>query len=641
MRRLVVWCVLLLGLMLSTGAMTRVLEARDVGPASIALQDEASLLCEAEPVLTVREVASDELSGRFEPAGDGLIRGFTDEACWLRFTLARSGDVPTRWLLRVGKPYLDEVTLYAPRQAPDGGREFTATRLGDLIPAADRPVSSRLFVFPLDLPESGEATYYLRVRTTSTFRVENLDLMQADGLLAAEQRELPLYSFVFGIILLGMFANLTFGIRLSDAIYAYYTFYLAVLLVLNLANSGLLALWFTPHHPLIADRAVGTCMALSLFAGLAFFDKAFGLGRHFSVLRRLIPLLLIFELICALMAAFGYHRLVLAPAQAVGLLIVTAILGGGVALLLRREQGLALYMAAFTAQLMASVFGLGRNLAISVVDIPVDQIVLVGTAIHVVLLNLAVAQRIRHNQAEADRIDQHAARLALEQAAVQQEHQFMSMIAHEFRTPLAIVDTLAQRIAGRYETTDQATVDRCTHIRAAVARTIQLMDEFLDADRISERLRNMHLQTHALRDIVAGLAREFAGQQVRFSSEKAPALIPCDAPLLQVALVNLIRNALHYDPLSNAVEVRVSGSGHDSVKFEVIDQGPGIAEEELGAIFNKFVRGRGSARRAGIGLGLHLVSEIAKAHHGKVSVRSRVGEGSVFTMELPAASLQK
>jgi signal transduction histidine kinase len=97
--------------------------------------------------------------------------------------------------------------------------------------------------------------------------------------------------------------------------------------------------------------------------------------------------------------------------------------------------------------------------------------------------------------------------------------------------------------------------------------------------------------------------------------------------------VNLISNAITHGG-GKPIEVRVEAHGGKAV-LQVRDHGVGIAPELQERIFEKFERGTSSRHYGGLGLGLYICREIAEAHGGTISVESRVGEGSTFTVELP------
>ena len=115
----------------------------------------------------------------------------------------------------------------------------------------------------------------------------------------------------------------------------------------------------------------------------------------------------------------------------------------------------------------------------------------------------------------------------------------------------------------------------------------------------------------------------------------APALpeLDVDRERLQLVFANLLSNAIRHSPHGAAVRVR-GAAANGAVRFEVSDQGPGIAPEQREVIFEKFAQGARSP--GGAGLGLSIAREIVTAHGGAIGVDSEVGRGSTFWFTLPA-----
>ena len=114
---------------------------------------------------------------------------------------------------------------------------------------------------------------------------------------------------------------------------------------------------------------------------------------------------------------------------------------------------------------------------------------------------------------------------------------------------------------------------------------------------------------------------------------EAPVWIDGEPTLISELLSNLLDNALRYAP-DATVRLTVDGDGGAGVVLEVIDDGPGIAEDQQRTIFRKFGRGR-DVRRSGTGLGLYISRGLALAHGGEVTLVSDEGEGATFTVRLP------
>jgi two-component system OmpR family sensor kinase len=107
-----------------------------------------------------------------------------------------------------------------------------------------------------------------------------------------------------------------------------------------------------------------------------------------------------------------------------------------------------------------------------------------------------------------------------------------------------------------------------------------------------------------------------------------------DRDLLLLALHNLLDNAIKFSRPNDTIEMRASEDGAAAV-VEVADTGPGIPEEDLPHVWEELYRGQGARGVPGSGLGLALVQAIVQRHGGQVSLRSRAGQGTVFTVRLP------
>lgn len=109
-----------------------------------------------------------------------------------------------------------------------------------------------------------------------------------------------------------------------------------------------------------------------------------------------------------------------------------------------------------------------------------------------------------------------------------------------------------------------------------------------------------------------------------------------DEARLRQVLSNLVSNALQHTPDGTAITVRVGTEGDDAI-LEVVDQGPGMSEEDVERVFERFFRTDSSRARAsgGTGLGLSIVDSLTRAHHGSVTVSSPPGQGCTFRVSLP------
>lgn len=197
--------------------------------------------------------------------------------------------------------------------------------------------------------------------------------------------------------------------------------------------------------------------------------------------------------------------------------------------------------------------------------------------------------------------------------------------SHELRSPLARIRMAVELL----DTGTQAAIG--DELRHNITELDQLIDEIL----LSCRLDSAGSIERSTTDITALLAEECARLGARLD---APALtLVCDAKLLRRLIRNLLENASRHGA-GSPVELYACGT-ESGIQLEVCDRGPGIAPEQREAIFDAFYRLPGASETAGgVGLGLHLVRQIARQHRGTVLCLARSGGGSCFRVELPWSS---
>jgi len=182
---------------------------------------------------------------------------------------------------------------------------------------------------------------------------------------------------------------------------------------------------------------------------------------------------------------------------------------------------------------------------------------------------------------------------------------------------------------------------RCRRIRdeepGRAERLQRIVDELLDLARLQGGRIPVNPRRVPVRPLIEAAVdaqRAFASNQhVELQAEVAPATpeVEVDTDRMQLVFANLLTNAIRHSPVGSAVRVR--GAATDgSVRFEVIDHGPGIPVDRREAIFQKFEQGQ---QRGGAGLGLSIAREIVTAHGGTIGVDSEIGRGSTFWFTIP------
>ncbi|MBL8701568.1 MAG: PAS-domain containing protein [Alphaproteobacteria bacterium] len=222
-----------------------------------------------------------------------------------------------------------------------------------------------------------------------------------------------------------------------------------------------------------------------------------------------------------------------------------------------------------------------------------------------------------------------------------QQRRFVSVAAHEFRTPLTIIDGAAQRLL-RYA--DQISPDdlrdRARKIRGAVQRMSQLVDTTLNTARLDEGRIELNLGTVDVVALITGICRRGDGfaPDFKFTIATSAASLPvqADPRLLDQVFTNLLSNAVKYSAESRRVDIQVRGDAQ-SVEVAIRDYGIGVPAHEVDQLFTRFYRASTARGLPGTGIGLSLVRDLVRLHGGDVAVRSEVGQGSTFTVRLPVS----
>jgi len=270
----------------------------------------------------------------------------------------------------------------------------------------------------------------------------------------------------------------------------------------------------------------------------------------------------------------------------------------------------------------------------------------IGSVIGVLAGWLMIGWRLIANERQLRRAEEERSRaLTLEQALRRERavsayyRDFAAIVSHQFRTPLAIIDSAVQRLVRRGDAVTAADVARREGaIRDAIHRLTRLVDTALlagrlDSGKVSVKPRHCDLAV-IVRESCAQFRALNPERDIRFASAAATTTAWCDRDLVDHILANLIANALKYSPESAPVELRLFNTGA-KIAVAVTDYGPGIAPADRPHVFDRFYRGETGGHSEGSGLGLSLARDLAQLQGGDLGFETWTGRGSVFTLGLP------
>ncbi len=222
------------------------------------------------------------------------------------------------------------------------------------------------------------------------------------------------------------------------------------------------------------------------------------------------------------------------------------------------------------------------------------------------------------------------------QRAIDLRDQFLSIASHELKTPLTSL-----RLQIDLAEKSGAASLRLDRLSKQVDRLTRLIEDLLDVTRIQSGKINYKLESVNLSELVSEtverMANSLAAVNCQLQTWIDPNLIVrADPGRIEQVLVNLLSNAIKYAP-GSPVEVRLFDAGKGMLAIEVKDRGPGISQEKLGLIFDRFERAGMSRNIGGLGLGLFIAKQITEAHGGQIQAESSPGLGAKFTVRIPKA----
>lgn len=545
--------------------------------------------------------------------------GFTPSVIWLRVTLRQPGGADPDWRLVLNNALLEDVRLYAQQQ--DG--RWRENRAGQLVPRAHWPLQTRSPVFQLKLPP-GDHTLMLRVATRTSLST-TVSLWRPEAYRSEATREALGAGALMGIYALVIVFQFMFWRLTRESIGLWCALYASCSMLAVFLTSGHLQLMFGwPGSFSLSLLALSLC--LSLIPAARFASLLLDLPRR-SPRASLwhVRATTFIGLVTAVIAAWVDYRVGMPLMQLSSLLWLVVFNGLAISLALRRFGPAYLFLLTF------GVYGVGvlvrflRNLGFLEPGWLTDNIYQVTSIFQLIVLSLFVALRYGALKRE----------LAVAQAAHQEQRDFMALVSHEFRTPLAIISTTAQQLARNLQAPVERTLTRCANIQQAARRMSILMDDYLSLDRLEGLERALQPQSFDLLEWLEDVAADWPAERVVLQTGKLPPHWTADPKLLHIVVRNLLANADRHSPAEQAITLAADMLDGGELRLRVIDHGEGIAEDERPSLFKKYFRGRTAQGKPGAGLGLYMVERIVRLHQGSIRALSTPGGGATFEVRLP------
>lgn len=633
-------------------------------PLKLSTQSQAKLAGHLEMLvdpggkLALTEVLAPQNTNRFVAIPGDLNRSYTRDTIWLRTRVMRSGQFPEQSWLRLGPSYIDTINVYL-QTGTDASlaASYREIRMGDHVPVDQRPVRHPEFVLPVTLPPNTETTILVQIRTTSTLNLEGA-FYTTSALLTHDTNYLVLQGGYLGIAIIIALVNLIYFMRIGDRLFLYFGLYIFALFGQQLGMDGLIALLWPSHAHHISDYLVGSLIGASILMHCLFAMRLFTNVRNRFVSWYLWSMVII-GVITILSVPLDMYSYV-APFAMLGTIGVILIMTWlSISAVRKGEPAGMLYLAAFGVSNLGYSVQIFRGLGLLPIAWWNVYGVQISSLFNMVMMTLALTERLRlaeekaivaARDAEQNAVDMAKAMtvelrdkqrdletaLAAEQQMLERKNQFLSMISHEYRTPLAIIQANMEILELSVQPEERT--DNCfSKMTQAMKRLREIFDQNLRHSKLEQNL-TLKLEMLSISELV-GEALEEAEKMwgaARFSLVGVGGdsfQISADSRLLKTSLLNLLDNAVKYSPVDSLIIVSLDANCQE-VCIQVESSMPETAQIEISRIFEEFYRGNNASGVTGTGVGLYLVRRIIVEHGGTASVDTTEGLFRI-TLKLP------
>lgn len=578
-----------------------------------------------EGLLTIEDVASGAL--KFKQTLLPYSGGLTRSIHWFRFTLQNTEFSNNKRLLIAEPNYVDKLELYSPTRSGDS--RYTMMVSGDSIVVNERPIPSihGFHAFEIILENNKPTTFYLKMQTHDV-SVLSLTISTLERFSSPLSSNMFLSGLVLGALILISIRAFSMWLWLRQPIYLYIIGYGFGAILHQIVLSGLILDFLLPESPNIITMIdpISACLQSIFF--IKFVTEFFESKHHFPRLHYLLSLLFYFSIVTIISIPFDYF-VDLSPY----LFIFAIILLPALLYITWKAQKLGVMgsksvfwgACIYVPLILSNLFG-------SIGIIPLYPIIMNAPAFASLVLLFSMQQSMYRqvNQFEVEKI---AAEIAANEANKKAEEEkqrraeqstFMTMVAHEIHTPLAVIDSAIQTIGRNNPNLAPFISDRHTRIQNSVSLLNQLLENTLAAESNDSRPLQPKIEQINAEEFVSFHTKNSLSNEKNYTLDiESDSIITADPKLLKHIISNLLVNAEKYSPKETPIFITVEKQERNTQLGIVISVKNNHFSEtpiEPSNWLKKYFRQTETPNINGFGLGLYLVNKIIDAHQGDISI---------------------
>jgi signal transduction histidine kinase len=346
----------------------------------------------------IEEVSQGEAATKFVPSKQDVPNlGFTNSALWLRFRLRNDTADDEEWILEVGYPLLDYIELYVPA---DSGN-FVLKKAGDALPFEEREIEYKNALFWLKIPSGDAKTYYMRLKTESSLSAP-LTLWRPQRFIEHVDDEQYAVGIYYGVMLIMILYNFFIFLSTKERIYLLYIFYIISFALLQMSLDGLAYQYLWPQSAWLNNHSTPFLIGFASFCALIFTQKFLQVenyGKKLNIIFNINILYTFFVMILSLIA--GYFISIIFGTIC-GIIAPVVMLTAGFISRIKGFRPARFYLIAFFAFFAGCIIYALTKFAILPSNFFTENGIQIGSALQVVLLSLALGDKINILQAEKE-----------------------------------------------------------------------------------------------------------------------------------------------------------------------------------------------------------------------------------------------
>ena len=568
--------------------------------------------------------------------------GFTSDVCWFRLSVINDTESPASWIARIDNAVLADLHLYV--LAPDVALPVDEQRAGLSVPFSERRLPYHRIALPLDLPPGEPRTLLMRVQTPYSLQLP-LTLQTAEHFHRSSHTSILVQGLFIGGMTIMMLYNLFLYTSIREPVYLLYVCWTITVTLFQVVLHGFAQRYLWPESPLVAEHILSLVLPLIVFFATRFTVSFLVLEQRAEKAARWLNRLGVLGLGLLVVQSFVSPYLLVPVTTIVILVMMLSILFISLQRYRRHDQDARFFLIAWLCFLVGSVSIALNKYGMIPRNAMTENMVQLGMFLEVVLLSLALADRInRLKEAHADSIRSRA-RAEIEalkaSAHNQAKSEFLATMSHEIRTPMNGVVGMVDLLRRTPLNAQQAQYVDTIHQSSESLLTV--INDILDYSRIEAGKLSLEAIDIDLYELVDDCVALFALPSARkhlplltFIDSRVPRRIMTDPTRLKQILTNLLSNAFKFTE-QGQIGISVSArsqlsDGTSELLFEVSDTGVGISEDQQRLLFRAFSQADSSTTRryGGSGLGLTISRKLCDMFGGDIGLNSTQGRGSTF-----------